>query len=121
MNVNPQDSPFENDARMLRKGVDELCATVQDYASSEKFKELLNFTAQFKKYAPYNAILNEVGIDEILKATRLAEQVLNGWPLEGCYLYAKSAEFKKATDEYRAWLKKKKDSATQQEFGGFNG
>lgn len=67
------------------------------------------------------AIPNEVSIDEILKATRLAEQVLNGWPLEGCYLYAKSADFKKATDDYRAWLTKKKESATQPEFGGFNG
>lgn len=121
MSEKSQDSPFGNDNQMLRKGVDELFATVQDYASSEKFRELLNFTAHFKKYAPYNAMLNEVSIDEILKATRLAEQVLNGWPLEGCYLYAKSAEFKKATDEYRAWLKKKKESATQQEFGGFNG
>lgn len=51
------------------------------------------------------SIPEEVSVDEILKATRLAEQVLGGWPLEGCYLYTKSAQFKKATDEFRARLK----------------
>ena len=50
-------SPFDNDTHMLRKGIDELFVTVQDYASSDKFKELLRFTAHFKKYAPYNAML----------------------------------------------------------------
>lgn len=50
-------SLFENDAHMLRKGIDELFATVRDYASSERFRELLNFTAHFKEYAPYNAML----------------------------------------------------------------
>ncbi len=59
------------------------------------------------------AIPNEVSVDEILKATRLAEQVVNGWPLEGCYLYMKSAGFRQATDEYRARLKKKKESILQ--------
>ena len=49
--------PFGNDTHMLRKGIDELFVTVQDYASSDKFKELLRFTAHFKKYAPYNAML----------------------------------------------------------------
>lgn len=66
-------------------------------------------------------IPNEVSVDEILKATHLAEQVLKGWPLERCYLYAKSPEFKKTTDKYRVWLKMKKDAATQHELVGFNG
>ena len=57
MNAIQPDLPFEDDAHMLRKGIDELFATVRDYASSEKFQELLNFTAHFKKYAPYNAML----------------------------------------------------------------
>ena len=52
-----KDSPFDNDSEMLRKGIDELFATVKDYASSDKFKELLRFTAHFKKFAPYNAML----------------------------------------------------------------
>ena len=65
-------------------------------------------------------IPSEVSVDEILKATRLAEQVLNGWPLEECYLYVKSAAFKKATDEYRARLKAKKMMVSQQEFQGLN-
>ena len=66
------------------------------------------------------SIPEEVSIDEILKATRLAEQVLKGWPLEGCYIYTKSAEFKKATDAHRARLKKK-EVDPQQGLGGFNG
>ena len=49
-----------SDANMLRKGIDELFATVQNYATSERFKELLYFTAHFKKYAPYNAMLIHV-------------------------------------------------------------
>lgn len=57
MNKMQQDSSFDNDAHMLRKGIDELFATVQDYASTDKFRELLRFTAHFKKYAPYNAML----------------------------------------------------------------
>ena len=48
MSDKSQDSPFGNDNQMLRKGIDELFATVKDYASSEKFRELLNFTAHFK-------------------------------------------------------------------------
>ena len=57
MNKVQQDSFFDNGTQMLRKGIDELFATVRDYASSDKFKELLRFTAHFKKYAPYNAML----------------------------------------------------------------
>ena len=65
-------------------------------------------------------IPNEVSVDEILKAPHLAEQVLHGCPLERCYLYTKSPEFKKATDEYRACLKKNKNSVIQLEFEDFN-
>ena len=65
-------------------------------------------------------IPKEVSVDEILKTTRLVEQVLTGWPLEGCFLYTKCAEFKKATDDYRKSLKKK-EIGVEQEFGGFNG
>lgn len=50
-------SSFGGNNQMLRKGIDELFATVQEYASSDKFRELLNFTAHFKKYAHYNAML----------------------------------------------------------------
>ena len=57
MNKTQMKSPFDNETHMLRKGIDELFATVRDYASSDKFKELLRFTAHFKKYAPYNAML----------------------------------------------------------------
>lgn len=63
------------------------------------YKYLANY------FGESNTIPHEVSIDEILKATRLAEQVLGGWPLEGCYLYTKSAKFKKATEEFRARLK----------------
>ncbi len=66
-------------------------------------------------------IPKEVSVDEILNATRLAEQVLTGCPLEGCYLYTKCAKFKKATGDYRKFLKKKKEIGVQQEFRGFNG
>ena len=63
------------------------------------YKYLANYFCKSK------TIPQEVSIDEILKATRLAEQMLGGWPLEGCYLYTKSAKFKKATEEFRARLK----------------
>lgn len=63
------------------------------------YKYLANY------FGESNTIPHEVSIDEILKATRLAEQVLGGWPLEGCYLYTKSAKFKKATEEFRARLR----------------
>jgi len=63
------------------------------------YKYLANY------FGESNTIPHEVSIDEILKATRLAEEVLGGWPLEGCYLYTKSAKFKKATEEFRARLK----------------
>ena len=33
-----QESLFGSEDQMLRKGIDELFATVQDYASSDKFK-----------------------------------------------------------------------------------
>lgn len=39
------------------KGIDELFQSVRAFASSERFGELLQFTAHFKQYAPYNAML----------------------------------------------------------------
>ena len=39
------------------RGIDELFATVKEYAASPRFKELLDFTARFKMYAVYNAML----------------------------------------------------------------
>jgi len=39
------------------KGIDELFQSVQEFATSARFKELLDFTAHFKQYAPYNAML----------------------------------------------------------------
>lgn len=39
------------------KGIDELFQSVQEFATSAHFKDLLNFTAHFKQYAPYKAML----------------------------------------------------------------
>ena len=39
------------------KGIDELFRSIRAFASSERFGELLQFTAHFKQYAPYNAML----------------------------------------------------------------
>ena len=54
-----QKLPFDLDDSdiFFSKGIDELFATVKDYAASDKFRELLRFTAHFKLYAPYNAML----------------------------------------------------------------
>ena len=39
------------------RGVDELFASAKEYASSERFRELMAFTGSFKQFAPYNAML----------------------------------------------------------------
>ncbi len=39
------------------RGVDELFAAAKEYASSARFRELMEFTGRFKKIAPYNAML----------------------------------------------------------------
>ena len=40
-----------------KKGIDDLFASVSSYARSDRFMELLRFTAHFKSYAPYNGML----------------------------------------------------------------
>lgn len=39
------------------KGIDELFQCVREFSASRRFRELLDFTAHFKRYAPYNAML----------------------------------------------------------------
>lgn len=39
------------------KGIDEQFQSVRAFATSERFGELLQFTAHFKQYAPYSAML----------------------------------------------------------------
>ena len=49
-----------------------------------------------------NEIPREVSVDEILKATRLAEMVLEGVKVEDAWLYKKCAQFKKRVEEVKA-------------------
>lgn len=51
----PEELP-ESSTEKLR-GIDELFADVREYASSSRFMELMKFTARFKMYAVYNAML----------------------------------------------------------------
>ena len=53
-----------------------------------------------------NEIPQEVSVDEILKATRLAEMVLEGVKVEDAWLYKKCAQFKKRVDEIKATNRK---------------
>lgn len=39
------------------RGVDELFAATKEYASSARFRELLEFAGRFRQFAPYNAML----------------------------------------------------------------
>lgn len=55
--MNTDTNDFLSDDKSMRKGIDELFAYAKEYRSSKKFKELLKFTAHFKGYAPYNAML----------------------------------------------------------------
>ena len=55
------------------------------------------------------------------KLTLVLAAIVMGFVMTSCNTTSKSDTIKKATDEYRAWLKKKKVPATQPEFGGFNG
>lgn len=51
--------PEEDNARVKDnlRGIDELFASVKEYAESPRFRQLLDFTARFKMYAVYNAML----------------------------------------------------------------
>lgn len=47
----------EEERKEVLRGVDELFASTREYASSKRFRELMEFTGRFKEYAPYNAML----------------------------------------------------------------
>ena len=51
------DDGQEDSRKEVLRGVDELFASAREYASSARFRELMDFTGRFKQYAPYNAML----------------------------------------------------------------